>query len=269
MLNGEQTALENKIQVLTKLGITSMQARIYICLYASGKTQAKTLSSLCRLPRQDVYKTLNELYDIGLVEKALTRPVEFRAIPASRCISLLISRKKKRNKEIEQSARIMFSSSAERSFENKDADFAQILLVPKREPVSLKARDMVNLAQHSICVVSPHQNLFPWVQEDSKEIEKALARQVKIHFITDSNGNKDPPSEFHGIFRNGSTPEIRHVPHPPAVSLGIYDHKKLILELSSTRGFLGSDVIITENPSLVDMANKYFQLLWNQAVSPS
>jgi sugar-specific transcriptional regulator TrmB len=243
-----------------------MQARVYICLHALDKGHAKTLSRLCKLPRQDVYKTLSELYEIGLVEKALTRPIEFRAIPTDRCLSLLTERENKKYNEIKRSAAKVFSAPLKTSLTKQDSFSAQILLIPKKEPTHFKARDLINLAQQSICVISPHQNLFPWIDEDAKEIRKALERRVNVRFITDSQNGNNRSHWSSQTFQGALSPVVRYLEHSPSVSLGIYDDKKLIFELSAAEGFLGSDVIVTENPSLVDMAATYFRVKWDQAV---
>jgi sugar-specific transcriptional regulator TrmB len=263
--NGDKAALESKTQVLAKLGLTSMQAKLYACLHASGKTQAKTLSNLCRLPRQDIYKTLAELYEIGLLEKTLTRPVEFKAISTSQCFSILIQRRKQKNSEIEQLAKEVLRIPEKRPLIKDSSDSASLLLVPKREPTLIRARNLIDSAQSSICVVSPHQNLFPWIDKEAKAIEKALTRHVKVRFVTDSQGGTSNPKEAYRIFQNGISPEIRFVERPPTASFGIYDGKRIILELSTNDGFLGSDTLVTENASLVDMATAYFQVMWRQA----
>lgn len=268
MPNQEQADLDSKIQVLTKLGLTAMQARIYICLYSAGKAQAKTLSRLCNLPRQDVYKTLNELYETGLVEKALTKPIEFRGIASSKCISLLVERQKQRCKGMEQQAKKAFRTQTKNPEINEAPSSVQILMVPKKEPTLFRAKNMVNSATQSICVVSPHQNLFPWIHKESKAFENALKRGVIVRFITDAHNGTKGSNGSYRIFRSELSPEIRYLTYPSQVSFGICDHKKLILELSAHLGFLGSDVIITENPSLVDMATTYFEVMWSQADLP-
>ncbi len=265
MLTGGGAVLENKIQILTKLGITGMQAKTYIFLDALGKAHAKTLSRLCKLPKQDIYKTLAELYEIGLVEKTLTRPVEFRAIPPDKCLSLLIQRQKQVNSEIEQVAKKVLASPSKVLLKNDESGVKQLLLVPRREPTLYKALDLINSARHTICVVSPHQNLFPWIDKENKAIEKALARNVTMRLITDTQNSPKPPDELRRIFQNGVSPQIRYLNHSPAASFGIYDYKKLILELSTTDGFVGSDVIVTENPSMIEMASTYFKVMWTQA----
>ncbi len=265
MQNGELANLEGKIHILTKLGLTSMQARVYIYLQALDKGHAKTLSRLCKLPRQDVYKTLGELYEVGLVEKALTRPIEFRAIPTARCLSLLTQRENERYDEIKKTAKKVFDTPLKMPLAEENSDPAQILLIPKKEPTHFKARDLINEAQQSICVISPHQNLFPWIDEDAKEIRKAIERHVTVHFITDSQNGNNRSRWSSQTFQGSNSPVIRYLDHSPSVSLGIYDGKKLIFELSAAEGFLGSDVIVTENPSLVDMAATYFRVKWDQA----
>ena len=217
------------------------------------------------MPRQDVYKTLNELFEIGLVEKKLIKPVEFRAIPVDRCLSLMIERRKRKNHEIEELAKRIVFASPKKPVTIEREDSSQIILIPKKEPIAFKARDMINCAQKTICVISPHQKIFPWIYRDLKPLRKALARNVRIRFLTDSKWNEEQKQNYWLTQSNGHRPKIKYLPFLPKVSLGVYDSRELILELSATGGFLESEVIVTENLSLIDMAINYFQLMWSQA----
>jgi sugar-specific transcriptional regulator TrmB len=217
------------------------------------------------MPRQDVYKTLNELFEIGLIEKKLIKPVEFRAIPVDRCLSLIIERRKKKNHEIEEMAKKIVIASPKKQVTIEREDSSQIILIPKKGPIGLKARDMINRAQKTICVISPHQKIYPWIFKDLKPLRKALARNVRIRFLTDSKWNEEQKQNYWLTQVSRHLPQIKYLPFPPNVSLGVYDSRELILELSANGGFLESEVIVTENLSLIDMAIKYFQLMWSQA----
>ena len=68
-------------QVLTDLGLTHSQARIYFALSRSGASTAKTISTISRVAREHVYEVLPQLQDLGLVEKIIDVPSKFRALP--------------------------------------------------------------------------------------------------------------------------------------------------------------------------------------------
>ncbi len=267
MQSDKQVTLESKVQALNKLGVTSMQARIYTLLQISGKLKAKTLTTLSKLPRQDVYKTLSELYEIGLVEKTLTKPFEFKAIPAEKCIHLLVTRRKQNNSEIEATARKIFSSTKKPTIKERD-DSSQIVLIPRKEPIFYQATAIFRRAQETISAISPHWKILPWIHKGSRHLDKILARNVQVRFITDTHPDMKQLHKSYRFFSGECCPEIRYLSSVPTASFGLCDRRKLMLDLSSTGGFLESEAIVTENPSLVEMANRYFELLWSQSESP-
>ncbi len=264
MLISEKDVPEEKVAALTKLGITAMQARSYILLEILGESKAKTLSDLLRLPRQDVYRTLHELFEMGFVEKIIAKPTVYRAISSERCISLLIERRKQKNFELEKAAKKLFSSSSIRTSLREDQESNQIILVPKKESTALRARKLINNSKKSICVVSPSQKIFPWLFNESKPFMKALSRCVRIKILTDLNNSQQLLKSINKLRANALF-EIKYLERPPKVSFGLYDNKKLILELSPTNGFLESEVIVTDNQCAVEMAINCFQLMYNQA----
>ncbi len=66
-------------RVLEKLGLSAYQAKALISLLKCGEAKASEVSELSGVPRAKVYEVLDQLADLGLVDKIPTRPVRFRA----------------------------------------------------------------------------------------------------------------------------------------------------------------------------------------------
>jgi len=62
-------------KVLTQLGLTSFQAQVYLTLTKLGTSNAKTIASIDRLDRANVYRVMTDLQKLNLVEKMLTKPI--------------------------------------------------------------------------------------------------------------------------------------------------------------------------------------------------
>jgi sugar-specific transcriptional regulator TrmB len=256
---------EAEIQALINFGLTATQARVYLWLNILGKSKAKTITKSSGISRQDVYRVLAELFEIGLVEKTLSSPTEFNAISGTNCISLLLQQRKKETLQMRNAASKIIGALTKKTIEKSGDQTSQLILVPEGYSILFKAQDLIEQAQITICSISPSQNLFPWIDNESKSFGKALSRKVRIRVITDLNRNKNQmPPTLLALEKNPFF-QIRYLKSPPNVSFGVYDDRKLILELSATSGFLGSQTIVTENPCLIDMATNYFKFKWNQA----
>jgi sugar-specific transcriptional regulator TrmB len=61
--------------VLVGLGLSARQAWVYLALLRVGPVRARVIAGLAGVPRQDVYRLLLELQQLGLVQKNLTAPI--------------------------------------------------------------------------------------------------------------------------------------------------------------------------------------------------
>ncbi len=266
MGEGNLRISEEGIGVLVKLGLTSTQAKIYLSLLAIGKSDAKSLTKFSMISRQDVYQTLSELFELSLIEKVVTKPTEYQAIPPKVCLEVLAQRRERVTLEINQSAKRIFNEFTRKN-EKLSKENPQLLLIPKEEPVLLNAQDLVKCARKTIQVITPSQKMSAWIQDETSSFLNALKRNVKFQFITDFPKNTKSWQKTLAPFENEPNFELKYIPEPPLASFGIYDSEKMLLELAADGNYLGSQVIVTENASMVEMASSHFEVMWIRSSS--
>ena len=86
------------VDVLTRLGLTSNEAKVFLVMSKLGKQPVKTLSQNSGVARESVYKVVKRLKEKGLVEEILTSPKTFRAIPEKDAYALLFQRREQEKK---------------------------------------------------------------------------------------------------------------------------------------------------------------------------
>ena len=96
------------VEVLTDLGLTLSQAKVYLALCRFGILDAKTVSKNAGVPRPDVYRITSELTQLGLIEQVISRPTNFRAIPVDKVTSILLKRRKEETGRLEAKTRGFF-----------------------------------------------------------------------------------------------------------------------------------------------------------------
>jgi sugar-specific transcriptional regulator TrmB len=252
----------NGVQTLMNFGLTATQARAYLCLTVLGISDAKSISQFSKIPRQDIYRILNELFETGLVEKVVVKPAEFKAISPSDCLTLLVQRRNKETEKLQKEAVKVFEAVPSALRERKREP--QTFLLPPREPILLKAAELITSLNESLFVLSPPQKLFPWIFVHQELFEKVIRRKAKLRFVTMKTESETLPKFLKGSKRDSGL-EIRFVPKRPVVSFGIYDKQKVILELSADGGFLESQVFVSDNPCLVELASVCFESVWAHA----
>lgn len=261
------TLRESETQALLNLGLNATQARVYLCLAILGNANAKTLTECSKVQRQDIYRVLNELFELGLIQKELGKPTNFRAMPVKYGLNILAHRLDRKTRIAHKTAAKALSGFGKYIVAKNSQTLSNLVLVPEQEPIVLKAQELLNSASYSLQVLSPAKNLFPWILEQKNLFRKALKRNVKFQFITDRTENGKALSQSLAVFRNNTDFELRMSPEPLAVSFGVYDRKKLIIELSAAEGYLQSQALVSENFCLLELALSYFESAWNKAMS--
>ncbi len=94
-----------EVEFLVGLGLTSCQARVYAALCHAGDLDAKNLSKYSHVPRPDIYRIIEDLMKLGLVNKIISKPMTFRAIELEKGISILLTKRNKETRKLEKNAK--------------------------------------------------------------------------------------------------------------------------------------------------------------------
>lgn len=92
----------NELSILEDLGLTFSKAKVYIALVKLGHpSPAMEIAEAAGVARQDNYRILRLLQEIGLVEKALGSPNVFKPTPWQEALSLLWEAKKAEHAQLQ------------------------------------------------------------------------------------------------------------------------------------------------------------------------
>ena len=75
---GNFTDKDEHVEILVRLGLTFCQAKIYLALLQLGTSSAKTISNYTNIARPDIYRVIRGLVMLGLVEKSIGKPANFK-----------------------------------------------------------------------------------------------------------------------------------------------------------------------------------------------
>ena len=82
------------VTTLTNLGLTYNQARAYFALLNLGTASAKKIAKMSKITRQDIYRVLPYLEEMGLVVKEISRPALYQPIPIQETFQILINQRR-------------------------------------------------------------------------------------------------------------------------------------------------------------------------------
>jgi sugar-specific transcriptional regulator TrmB len=87
---GESMDDERAIEGLTRLGLTTYEARAFLALQKLGSATASEVSEVADVPRSQVYGAADSLQDRGLVETQQSTPTTYRPVPLERARTRLL-----------------------------------------------------------------------------------------------------------------------------------------------------------------------------------
>ena len=259
----------DNIQILIDLGLATSQAKVYLALLIlAADSKGTVIAKFAGIPRQDVYRVLAELNQIGIVQKTLARPAMYRSVPPKEALSILLERKIGDFAQLKTKADI-FIKNVKGIFSEQLAspENDQFILISERGALTSKARDGTENIKRTLNEITPFDELVPWLTVLSQSIDRALARGVKIRWITEKPANTSSIPKFLLNYLSSGNVKIRFVSKPIRVKIGILDSKEVILGIFTNSRFACSPALWSNNPPLIAMAEAYFETLWKTATN--
>jgi sugar-specific transcriptional regulator TrmB len=257
---------DEDIETLTKLGLNGVQARAYLTLLRIGPSKAKEVAKASNIARPDIYRTISKLQELSLVEKIITTPAKFKAIPIAEAIIMLFRRRESENDKLRKNAANLVARYKENGDRAANGEGDQFVLIPKKEPIVVNTKNLAETTQKSICYVIPLKKLLPLVINYSEIFHNAVQRKVKIMIITEKPENEAYLIKRINELNKSPQFELRMVTAPITVHFGIFDNQKILLSTSAKSQFSEAPAIFSNNPDIIDLAETYFEIEWATAM---
>lgn len=268
---------EKQIDLLQELDLKEYHAKALAHLLELGETKAPELSSASGVPKARIYGVLDDLSDLGLIEKKPGRPTKYLPKPPEEIIGRTIdNRKSKIEKEIEKIQTIeeelksefrpLYETSAEKSRK------PLLKTVSVGDPSERETELMYDNAKEEINIATKSMEWLPSVK---KSLQNAEDRGVKIRIILLSRElleEENLPIQKESIKTlEKELPEVQMkfseflLPLRGSIVDPSYDYttgRAIFLVEEKEVPLTLRDAAITENPSLVAGMKRYFDLIW-------
>ena len=265
MISMESKDEENR--VLAELGLTITQAKAYLTLCRLGASTPKKISKESKIARQDTYRILVDLQEMGLTEKALGTPILFSPIPLQDAVDLLMEQRARKSRELQVETQKLLQNYRKSScVVNFSEDEAKFVLIPKGKACLLRGKKAIISAKESIDCITIYNRFLNMALAVGEEITAALNRGVNCRFILNSPEDKKSLMKICGkLFRKGSC-AIRYLADLPKAPLVRIDDKEVLIATSPNGNFLQSPMLWSNDPSLLSITGDHFETLWNKAI---
>ena len=246
-------------QTLADLGLAPIQIKILLFL---GKTDCATVKDISKSTgeyRQEIYPALLELQGLGLVEQIIGRPNQYKSLPVTELLRVLLNRKTNWMSEIERKTTALIENVETKSLKKEatksEYDFA---LITGMEKIAKAMAEWQNPAKTADYVIRYDQ------------FDYQLGERIAPHLRYENNQNL----RGRVVTCAGNVPfgtknaEVRFTSYGMPAEISIYDGKRALLWLFSDRTNIFSKnlaILTSDHPSFVKMLQDYFDMLWKNA----
>jgi len=255
---------DDAVTVLTQLGLTPLESKVYIVLCKYGKLNTKEISKLTKTAQADIYRVVKSLQQKGLVEKQIEKPVSFKSVPFDVGAAFLLERKKTEHNVLQQKTEhlsLQFKQNdISKPFMSEDAHF---LLIPKREHIVKKIGEAIDRSERRVDLFLSWKRLHRGMTSAFvKSAKRAWSRGVQFRIVVENP--KEPAAQKKAVECCEINPmcNIRFLPDHPKTVLGLYDKKEVFIIVNPKGDLHDSPALWSNNQSLITAIQEYFELLW-------
>ncbi len=257
--------LDNKtIETLKSLGLTQLQAKLYVSLAKMGTVTIKSVAVASDIARQDVYRLIESLLKLGLAEKILNNPTMYKATPLKEGVNLLLDNKKKEYIKLHKNTAEMVKKLNAIDFNlSRQKEEETFVITTSKTLVFKRFKEQDTLTKKTIDAIGEWKVTRTRFYDCFEDYLDLLKRGVRIRTITEKHEEEHVLTEKMKFLQSNPLFEIKYLSTPAPVNMAIYDKKAVQLCVSPSEDNyqdLGS-----KNPQLMKIINAFFEELWEKA----
>jgi sugar-specific transcriptional regulator TrmB len=250
---------DESYQVLTSLGLTILEAKVYLALVKQNEASAKTISKASKVSQPDVYRILTKLENRGLIERIIALPSRFKATPADEGFALLLQRRDNQSAILHKKATELVQSLRGDGIKTNafQEEPAQFILVPGVHVHRIK--NAVDNAQKSVlCFTS--LEMFRKVRFVTEDVwKRGVKRGTKFQFLIGKPHDEKVVLELDPTLKNNDLFETKFI-RASLPCMILIDDKEIFLR---TEMNLDAPVLWSNNHFIVGIIEKYFETMWS------
>jgi sugar-specific transcriptional regulator TrmB len=268
---------QSQIDTLIHLGLTHNQARIYCATLHLGCATVKAIAQCAQIGREDVYRVLPAMQDLGLLKKCIGSPTCYEPVVPHEVMSLLISNRANELAQLRKEA-LEFVAHCPRGKKKSEDENEKFTMVSNVDLAINTLIDAIKNTKQLWLFTSGYERFIvrqnmPKKSKQIAEMLAALKRGVKIMGVLDQpkDRKKLPLSAFalkesrelvqHQNF------EYRYVDSIHAALISIFDNHLMFIETQQ-----GPKVILPQlwsnNQVLLALGNTFFEHAWQSSYIP-
>jgi sugar-specific transcriptional regulator TrmB len=257
---------EELAESLVKFGITHNQARVYLAALKLGETSIEPISKLSKVRREDVYRALPRLYELGIVHHLLGSPLRVRAAPLDEATNILLQ--VKREGMISELEDLVNTSDA--IIDNYLDDRETLVdehasnpfeMMEGKVAIKMKSVEIARSFRRSMSAFLSERHLVSLIDNNALSSENIdTGRRIMLIISHPSEYYAPLIQEWKDTVRDAV--DIRYA-NDMGTFFGVYDNEQALICLPGEEKNKMS--LICHNIKFIEFLNKNFDLLWESA----
>lgn len=243
-----------------ELGLGIVHTRIYIVLARTGTSTARGIAKNAKVAPQDVYRLLNELADLGLVEIVIDKPTRYRALPLSEGLNLLLKRRKDNIASIEKTITQLLEITEPLSA-SSDQKAGEFVLIPEKEPIDKMVSKIFSTAKIGVDMMNNYHEVLSGHEKHFEVKRQALDNGVVIREIVCSQ-KASLPNYFTVFQKKYPNLQMKKVEAPAPAILMIKDGSELFFATSTKLETISQPFLWSNNAVLLGVFRQWYDNLW-------
>jgi sugar-specific transcriptional regulator TrmB len=261
---------EKKENPLKEFGLTDTQSSVYLSIVRLGLATVGQITKESRVRREEVYRVLPSLEEMGLAERVLGNPVKVRATPVEEALPSLIKRLRD---ETNRKVTALEAITVEYLKNQKNIDVAPLVqngkshltMISQWNAVNHRGLAMVSESQNEVSLITSIYNADLGFADFSDALRQASRRKVNIRIIAEAVKDE---KQFHEILGKNrlskSQLSLKYTNHP-SIHYMIADQKEAMLSTMADAHGTESPYLWTNEENLVGILQTNFEQLWHSA----
>jgi HTH-type transcriptional regulator, sugar sensing transcriptional regulator len=251
---------------LTRLGLTSYEAKAYLALLRRDSSTAAQAARLANVPRQRIYDVLASLVDKGLASTRPGQVAKYVAVAPELALERLVSDQREQLADLERQTAALIDelSPAYHAGQKQDNPLEYIEVLRDRRAINERFEELqVGIKREILVFTKPPYATPPQENVEGLEVTKAHeARSVYELSVFDD------PETTEGVRRFVEAGEkARFVPNLP-LKLVIIDESIVMFGMEDpVAGSSELTIMVVEHPSLAGILKIAFNTVWEQGLT--
>jgi sugar-specific transcriptional regulator TrmB len=252
-------------RLLAEIGFTKNQGKLYLVLLRLGKAGGKIISKQTGISRPVVYRTLNELQKMGLVEREITSPYKFMATPLKQGLQIIMTQKLQQYEENREKIQRFLLKKRNYPEVNLDREECSFKIIEGKEKILQIMKLQHHKAKRNVIIICTLGRWLQIIDYCFEDYEEALQRKVKYQIVVGKPENKAVFPEQIQFLLEKPNFELKTVGGALQNSFGIFDDEEATFNFFPSESLKESSIIWTNHSGFISMAHDQFEKVWKKA----